>query len=460
MELNNFAYHSTHPEHQTLIGHSLTHSCTLLPTVEVINQLTFVDFPGFEDTNGLLISLGIEMALQALLYQHPSPIVVFESITNSESRYAAPAALGRRLDRLLANKQDCILGLTKYSRFSHFNAINSIEAKQREKLQNPSSEELTIQGQIKVLSQLPAEIKINLTELQENLKRLQEEREKQQSQPLAETEEKTRHRSEIQRTETELSQAIGLGSSILRLNDLSNPELRAACLETITSSTQAVQPHPEKKMDPSTQAFLDNRFKNDLLKKIQDDAESVEFDTPEALEKSIAEIGLIRTLLPSSQDNIKQFLSLPEMDPQILQTYDREIAEEFIKGCREAILHKLDVTLIETLPSTVVEEIQDFVFGEMGVPIDFPNPQARTQKWNSLRPYNYTPSSGAAALLPKIPRTIYAAYRWYQTPSTTPEAVDPSLANLITMVRGLKSGMQHLMRIRGLLRESQNSRAH
>ena len=51
MVLKDFHYESQ-SEKSGLIGHGGATSCTFLPTIEVVNDLVFVDFPGFEDTNG------------------------------------------------------------------------------------------------------------------------------------------------------------------------------------------------------------------------------------------------------------------------------------------------------------------------------------------------------------------------------------------------------------------------
>lgn len=50
-----------------IIGKDTWSSCTFLPTVEVVNDLVLIDFPGFNDTHGRLLSIGIKLALKKLI---------------------------------------------------------------------------------------------------------------------------------------------------------------------------------------------------------------------------------------------------------------------------------------------------------------------------------------------------------------------------------------------------------
>ena len=47
---------------------------------------------------------------------HPNKVIVLESITNTEQKFAAAAQLGARLSRLFENKENCILGITSMRR--------------------------------------------------------------------------------------------------------------------------------------------------------------------------------------------------------------------------------------------------------------------------------------------------------------------------------------------------------
>ncbi|MFC2049505.1 hypothetical protein ACFLR2_02380, partial [Chlamydiota bacterium] len=55
-------YYASQNDRDKLMGHKGATSCTFLPTTEVIGDLVVVDFPGFEDSNGRIIALGLECA--------------------------------------------------------------------------------------------------------------------------------------------------------------------------------------------------------------------------------------------------------------------------------------------------------------------------------------------------------------------------------------------------------------
>ncbi|WP_158025020.1 hypothetical protein, partial [Candidatus Protochlamydia sp. W-9] len=75
-----------------------------------------------------------ECALKALIAKYTPQILILESITNNEGRFAAAAQLGSRLSRLLKNKNDCLLGITKYSKDPDFRQIQAIEEQQKKEL--------------------------------------------------------------------------------------------------------------------------------------------------------------------------------------------------------------------------------------------------------------------------------------------------------------------------------------
>ena len=136
-----------------LIGHSETASCTFLPSVEALPDLVLVDFPGFDDTNGQLISLGMEFALKALVKKYQPKILLLQAITEKERGFKAAAELGSRLSRLLANKEHCFVGITKYSQDSNFRDIKAIEEQQkRERLASLTQEEGSLNAQVSAFS--------------------------------------------------------------------------------------------------------------------------------------------------------------------------------------------------------------------------------------------------------------------------------------------------------------------
>lgn len=115
MTLNRDGSYSSTNSQDHLIGHGAT-SCTFLPTVEIRSDLILVDFPGFSDTNGPLISLGIECALKHLIRKYQPRVLILDKIRDINDRDPAPAEFGKLLKRLLGDTTNCILGITKYSK--------------------------------------------------------------------------------------------------------------------------------------------------------------------------------------------------------------------------------------------------------------------------------------------------------------------------------------------------------
>ena len=49
--------------------------------------MSIVDFPGFNDSRGELVSLGMELALKSLIKKYTPKILLLESITNTDGRF-------------------------------------------------------------------------------------------------------------------------------------------------------------------------------------------------------------------------------------------------------------------------------------------------------------------------------------------------------------------------------------
>ncbi|KIC70663.1 hypothetical protein DB44_GW00010, partial [Candidatus Protochlamydia amoebophila] len=177
MILKDFHYESQ-SDRQQIIGLSGAASCTFLPTIEIVQDLAIIDFPGFDDTNGSLISLGMECALKALIAKYTPQILILEAITNNEGRFANAAQLGSRLSRLLKNKNDCLLGITKYSKDPDFRQIQAIEEQQKKELLERTPEEIALRASIETLAALDMpELQPKIEKMQQQLAKMQEEKE-------------------------------------------------------------------------------------------------------------------------------------------------------------------------------------------------------------------------------------------------------------------------------------------
>ncbi|WP_226996104.1 hypothetical protein, partial [Candidatus Protochlamydia sp. W-9] len=106
--------------------------------------------------------------------------------------------LGSRLSRLLKNKNDCLLGITKYSKDPDFRQIQAIEEQQKKELLEPTPEEIALRASIETLAALdmPA-LQPKIEEMQQQLAKMQEEKEQRQQMPLPETNPKAESRKSL-----------------------------------------------------------------------------------------------------------------------------------------------------------------------------------------------------------------------------------------------------------------------
>jgi len=402
MVLKNFHYELQN-EQTKIIGHEGAISCTFLPTTELVKDLVIVDFPGFDDSHGPIVSLGMECALKALIKKYHPKVVVLESITNTEDKYAAAARLGSKLSRLFENKKNCVLGITKYAKDPDYVQIKAIEEHQKKerlaptdeekKLEGaiehleenqkkerlaPTDEEKRLEGAIEQLSQLVAAIpalqttieqkKQELLELQQRrmqntdqsspeiekkkqkLVELQQKRIQNANQSLPDTEEKRKSRQNVEEREKELLQQIGL-EHVLRFNELENPSLLSSCLSFLSTKDIPTLSTPSiSHLDLADVTLLEERFSGDLKQEIMNKNDyHLYFSTFEEFEQKVLESSLINVILSKTNPEIGQFLHLAEIDPKLVKEYDKIIVRDCIKKYQDAIIGTLNISAIRKI---------------------------------------------------------------------------------------------------------------
>ncbi|MFC2049256.1 hypothetical protein ACFLR2_01105 [Chlamydiota bacterium] len=402
-------YYASQNDRDKLVGHQGATSCTFLPTTEVVGDLVVVDFPGFEDSKGRVISLGLECALEALTEMFQPKILALESITNINGRYAAAAKLGSRLSRLLASKE-CILGITKYSKDPDFRAIKAIEEGQRKEeeqrrkeLETPSAQE---QGMIVAIQSLVGmnmeALQPKIEELQQQLITLQQARLQKREEPLSEklpeTEQKTKHRKEVEQREKDLSTAIGL-KEIVKFDDLETAGIVDICRSKL-SDCPCSRANTQHLLDPNDKAVVKEVFEKDLLPKMLERKDyRLKFEDFKDFERSVLESSLVRTIFAESNPEIGLFLHLPEIDPKIVREIDLAIASDCFIKYRNALIQMLDVEAIYKTLGEIkgkaweqrvreikekVLQLQKYLMNISGI-TDFNNPGEMQKKWNKLR---------------------------------------------------------------------------
>lgn len=381
-----------------LIGHELATSCTFLPTVEIVNGQAIIDFPGFEDTNGPLVCLGMECALKALVMKYNPKVLVLEAITNDEGRYHNAAQLGSLLNRLLENKENCVLGITKYSKDPHYREIVRIEEKQINERLSPSVEENELTAVIKALSDLNLDhLEPTIQGKKERLAEIREAREQELQQPLPEAPEKVAHRKQLKDKENELLRQLGL-TKVVRFDDLTDPSVLTACFATLSEHTDVVKVNPQLQLDTAHAKLLKHLFESDLLKIIKAKQENPELQKLEVFEQSVLETSLINTIFAGSNPEIGLFFHLPEIDHNIVNEYDRVIVHDFIRSYLDKIIGVLNSAFVDQMLnnkeyqeySTEFEDLnkswnrlRNYILGLAGIEISN-DPVEAMQNWQKL----------------------------------------------------------------------------
>ena len=346
-------YYTSKSDQENLIGQSESASCTFLPNVEIVlNQRVLVDYPGFDDTNSLLVSLGMELALKALITRYQPKILILESIMNTNNGYASVAELGRLLDRLIEDKTGCVLGITKYSQYSKYKDLRALEERQRRDLSRPSEEEEDLRGDIRYLERRARRTPDQEKELEEMRIALAGiQRKKMADQLLPDTEEKTALKQKIKETEEEILRQTGLRYCI-RLSDLEKPDRLDACLNELNALPMIrarAKEKPESCMDIETERCLNDRFEKNLQAEIGARKNyHLDFDSIWEFEQAVWETSLTNTITPWSPE-IGQFLHLPEMDPNIVKSYDKKIVRNSIESYMEAIISSVQFSKIKAI---------------------------------------------------------------------------------------------------------------
>ena len=352
----NGAYLSSSPQGD-LIGHDSTQSCTFLPNTEELEDLTIVDYPGFEDTNGSLVALGVECALKFLTYTHQPKILVTQSLTSIGRKHEAQQTLSIFLRRSLGNLESCVLGLTQYSSRREYSRLKEIEEVQR--AEKKSASKGKIEGKILYLQKLIQELddfpdhpeiqsmkeakKAKLAGLQSQGPLLEE--------PLEDTDEKRNLRERLEKTEREILCQIRLNpSQKISLVDLEDPQKRESVLRRILEIEETPCHTIQQEVSSDHERLLIQRFEEEMIPRIKDrgSREFENFDTND-LERKTLESSLIHALFFETRPEIGQLFHLQEMDPMIVQ----KLSKEAIEACK----YNLMDTLIQEVNFARVSEV-------------------------------------------------------------------------------------------------------
>lgn len=362
MTLKNDFYHSANdPE---LIGHGSS-SCTFLPNIEMINGMTIIDFSGFEDTHGVLIAAGMELALGALVDMFSSRLLVLDSL-NIEGRMIRQHNLNQRLHRLFANPQNAALGLTQYSNNHLIFAIYQQKVKQREKFVEDETKDLNKKiNKYNAALRLTDEKTIKLpkkyncreelvNKIFEFKKQLVERKRNAEQSYLPDNEQIEKLKKQLLETEQLIATTVGCELKF-KFENLCDETLRQEALKTLSEIDKTVQAFPHHQVDVSCTTLLKTVFTNDLFPLIQKNYRfATTFKNSEEFKKSVQEEGLVCALVKKDMPEIVELSKL--LDPKVFKEFDKEVFENCYRTFESQIQSLNLTTLTSRLPNDIKEK--------------------------------------------------------------------------------------------------------
>ncbi|MGR3912153.1 MAG: DUF4116 domain-containing protein, partial [Candidatus Rhabdochlamydia sp.] len=378
-----------------LIGNDSDISYTLLPNIAVSSNLVFVDFPGFNDTHGQVISMAIEITLKALVKKYSPQIMLLISIKDTESGGNNRNSLCERLTKVLGTLDNCILGLTKYSQDGDFIKIQEIEKMQEQQRSCRSEEEIKletkIKGLLKFIEKNPGDQEA-ISKLRKKAERLAKCKEARLSLPadkLPMALQKLEHKENLSKKEEDFKNKTKI-QSLIPFADLTDQIQLGKILEQLSALKNVELTQMDNSLDTEGKALIETLFNNDLshiIKSREDHSLSSSMtstcnkdtskDTPlkdiEAFEQSILETSLINTILSKSYPEIGRFFHLEEMDLALIREYDKKVIEDCIDG------YIKDVILGFLLAKDVIEKFEKKYSKQQSQEID--------KVWSLLKKY-------------------------------------------------------------------------
>lgn len=349
-------YISTSDKKQT-IGENDWISSTLLPNVEIVGDLVLIDFPGFSDTHGPLISLGIKLAIHQLIKE------LGELITTSEQKLvplftnvhfllitpfvvdkagASLRTLNGNLKNLIENVENsCAVGLTKYAQNSDYRELKKLQHNQEKNIKKI----VVLQEEIDALTSSSEDFGKQFREKrEEKLNQLKQKQLTRQSKIEMLT-------IQIEETEKRFLSLTGIDHFVaFRELEKNNPFY--VYEDLVNFSLDSICPRQHIKFNPEEKALLNSLFKDKL-------AQSQCFKNGDFIHRKLPLLvlkhGLIPTLFSKNTAAVFQILN-----PEIQLEY-----EKFIFECMLNTKITIVFKIIESMFSLIEKKYQDNLFEEL-----------------------------------------------------------------------------------------------
>lgn len=326
-----------------IIGDELARSATFLPNIETAaGNRIFVDFPGFDDSNGPLVALGIELALKRLVALYQPRVIVLQSIADMEGKLVLVEHLGARLQRLFKEREHCILGITKYSHRADFEQMIQIEKQAESQRRALGLEETERERDIALFETLGQieEIRKSLSEKRDRLNQIKEEKKKI---PSWIESKKIPCQQKIDEVERLIVTKTGLHRYIPMI-DLENPDRLGNFFGQLSNyNPESVSLCDQMRLDPNALSFLQERFENGLQRELESRKEyPLDLCSFDEFTQNALETSFVKTVTPWCPE-IGRLLHLPEIGKDLVNYVDGQIVKNSIENYMIAVLVESDI---------------------------------------------------------------------------------------------------------------------
>ncbi|CAM0117671.1 DUF4116 domain-containing protein [Rhabdochlamydiaceae symbiont of Dictyostelium giganteum] len=340
-----------------IFGHYKKPLCTFFPNITVVDSnFVLVDFPRFTNTYGQVISLAIEITLRTVVEKYSPKMLLLTPIT--EVGVTQAKLLSEYVKKILGTLDHCILGLTKYSQDSDFIAIKNIEKKQKE-ASLPSQEELSLEKDIKDLSPLMQSsliIQNIIHNKKTQLEMLQQARHSFSISTLSNIEETRKFSQALQVKEDHIKIQTEI-QHLISFQDHTDQNNLNKLIEIIGLLAKVSFSPAYVTLASSDKDLIATLFKNSLEEIVRlknnstsslNSAYSHEAIPQDQLLKNIKlfkqnilNSSLINAILSTSYPKIGEFFHLKEINPALVQKYDKKLITDCINDYIDVVIYHL-----------------------------------------------------------------------------------------------------------------------
>ena len=261
--------------------------------------------------------------------------------------------------RILDNKNECILGLTKYSNQVNFMQLEALkEARLQERLRTLKGLKIQLQAIKKVQEELKSDALLTLINESEREIKSLEENVNLTLTSVEENEAMKIQRAALEKLENTFLTHMDL-THLIRFKELENSDPLEDSFKKLWAANP-IRINPKPALDSYDEALLKERFQKDVFEQLKSARVSLHiFETLQDFESSLLEHGFMYTIIKSGFPEIAPLLQQPEFE-SIVNQYDKKALDDFENN----LVNKLDSLSVNSISikdiNEKLRESQDF----------------------------------------------------------------------------------------------------